>query len=95
MGDRIGSANSISQIGVLLAKTGNPDKALGYLLRALVARLEVSSPGAAVDLNWLSRIEKMLGTDQFEKAIRMEVGAQNARQIVEVLKKWKFHRTTA
>ena len=65
IGDRAGEAVTLSQIGALLTQIGQVVEAVPFSLQGLVLHIDMQNPNIHVNLHWLSRQKRALGTDSF------------------------------
>jgi hypothetical protein len=62
-------ATTISQLGVLSTETGAPAQGVQGNLRSLGIRLQIGSPQARIDLDWLVRQRELLGSQSFQRLV--------------------------
>ena len=85
LGDRAGTASSLSQIGVLLTETGRPWEAVFWNLQALALRLELRVRQVVIDLHWLGRQREALGAEQFNEILREHLDEESTTNLLRML----------
>jgi len=85
LGNRAGMASSYGQFAVLLLATDRPEEAVPYTLRSLSLHLELQSPNAAKDLDWLGRQREALGDERFRELLDEHLGSEGAEAVLGML----------
>jgi hypothetical protein len=81
-------ATTISQLGVLSAETGAPAQGVQGNLRSLGIRLQIGSPQARIDLDWLVRQRELLGSQSFQRLVREQLDQGSAATVLDLLDRW-------
>jgi hypothetical protein len=84
LGDRAGTATSISSIGALYTERGDVEQAVPFNLRSLALRLEIGIPGGQ-DLHRLTWQREALGAERFGQIVREHLDEESAAAVLKAL----------
>jgi hypothetical protein len=86
-------ASTLSQIGILHTERGQATDAVPFSLQALALRLQMKSPQVRINLHWLSRQRRELGSAKFSVIVAEHSDAENAANLAALLD--EFERQAA
>jgi tetratricopeptide (TPR) repeat protein len=85
-GDRAEAAKAFSRLGSLRIERGQPADAVGYEVRALAIRVELSSPDAAGNVRTLRALRAVLGDLQFQRILNTLMDDESVAGIMRLTK---------
>ncbi|WP_157517531.1 tetratricopeptide repeat protein, partial [Micromonospora rifamycinica] len=75
MGDQLGIASALSQLGAVRTLQGNPAAAVSLNAESHRIRRSIGSPDLAIDLQWLARQRDLLGDEEFKRVLGAAIPA--------------------